>query len=141
MPSVFTHIAVPLAIGLGLGKKSIPIPLLAAGLLGSVIPDLDVIGLQHGIAYADQFGHRGFTHSIAFAISLGVLAFIFSKVLRTNRLLAFLFVCACTLSHPLLDAMSNGGHGVALFWPIDNARYFFSWRPIEVAHIGLRFFK
>jgi inner membrane protein len=43
-------------------------------------------------------------------------------------------------SHPLLDTLTNGGLGCALFWPFDNARYFAPWRPIPVSPIGLGFF-
>lgn len=140
MPSVFSHIAVPLAIGLGLGKKRVSRPLLVAGLFASVFPDLDVLGAQFGIAFASEWGHRGFSHSIVFAILCGLLALLFSRQLQAGKLSAFLFISICTLSHPLLDALSNGGLGVALYWPFDNTRHFFQWRPIEVAHIGLRFF-
>jgi inner membrane protein len=39
-------------------------------------------------------------------------------------------------SHPLLDCMTDGGRGCALFWPLDGARHFAPWRPIPVAPIG-----
>jgi inner membrane protein len=47
---------------------------------------------------------------------------------------------ACTASHPLLDALTNGGLGVALFWPWSDARLFAPWRPIAVSPIGAGFF-
>jgi inner membrane protein len=50
------------------------------------------------------------------------------------RLLAFFFVI--TASHGVLDAMTNGGLGVAFFAPFDSTRYFFPWRPIVVSPIG-----
>src|SRR5690606_25557942 len=59
MPTIFTHPAVPIAIGYGLGSNIIPPRLIVAGIAASVIPDLDVIAFKFGIAYADQFGHRG----------------------------------------------------------------------------------
>ncbi len=34
------------------------------------IPDLDAIGFWLGVPYKSFFGHRGFTHSIAFAVLL-----------------------------------------------------------------------
>jgi inner membrane protein len=43
-------------------------------------------------------------------------------------------------SHPLLDTLTNGGLGIALFWPFDHTRYFAPWRPIPVSPIGLGFF-
>jgi inner membrane protein len=42
-----------------------------------------------------------------------------------------------TASHGMLDAMTDGGLGVAFFAPFDNARYFFPWRPILVSPIGI----
>ena len=43
------------------------------------------------------------------------------------------------LSHGLLDALTSGGLGVALLWPISDARFFAPWRPIPVARIGAAF--
>jgi inner membrane protein len=46
-----------------------------------------------------------------------------------------------TASHGLLDAMTDGGLGVAFFAPFDNHRYFLPWTPIRVSPIGIgRFF-
>jgi len=46
-----------------------------------------------------------------------------------------------TASHGFLDAMTNGGLGVAFFSPFDNTRYFLPWRPIVVSPISVnRFF-
>lgn len=36
------------------------------GVVCSMIPDLDVIGLAFGVRYGDPWGHRGMTHSIFF---------------------------------------------------------------------------
>jgi inner membrane protein len=52
---------------------------------------------------------------------------------------AYLFLA--TASHGILDALTNGGLGVAFFSPFYNGRYFFPWRPIRVSPISLgRFF-
>jgi inner membrane protein len=42
-----------------------------------------------------------------------------------------------TASHGMLDAITNGGLGVAFFAPFDNSRHFFSWRPVLVSPIGI----
>jgi inner membrane protein len=42
-----------------------------------------------------------------------------------------------SLSHPLLDMLTNGGLGCALFWPFSTDRIFFPIGPIPVAPIGL----
>jgi inner membrane protein len=31
--------------------------------------------------------------------------------------------------------MTNGGMGIAFFWPFDNTRYFLPWRPILVSPV------
>lgn len=109
-------------------------------MIACVLPDLDVIGFKFGIEYASQFGHRGFTHSIFFALVLGLIALIAHKKLDCSPIAAFLFISVCTVSHPLLDALTDGGLGVALFWPYDNMRFFFPWTGIEVSAMGRGFF-
>jgi inner membrane protein len=51
---------------------------------------------------------------------------------------SYLFLA--TASHGLLDAMTDGGLGVAFFSPFENSRYFLPWRPIVVAPISIRRF-
>jgi inner membrane protein len=58
---------------------------------------------------------------------------------RTGGALA-LYFAAITATHPLLDALTDGGLGVALFAPFSPDRYFLPWRPIEVSPIGPSFF-
>src|SRR5262249_48056135 len=41
------------------------------------------------------------------------------------------------VSHGVLDAMTNGGLGVAFFSPFNTRRYFLPWRPIPVSPIGV----
>ncbi len=98
----------------------------------SMLPDLDVIGFRFGIPYGAPFGHRGATHSIAFALAVGVLGFF---ITRRNWRSTFA-VTLVVLSHPLLDMLTDGGLGVALFWPLTPHRYFFPWTPLPVAPIG-----
>ena len=53
----------------------------------------------------------------------------------------FVFVFLATASHGVLDAMTNGGLGIAFFSPFNNDRYFLPWRPIRVSPISVtRFF-
>jgi len=110
--------------------------------LCSVLPDADVIGFRFGVHYGDLWGHRGMTHSLLFALILGVLAAArFRPDWRGDgwKLAALLVVI--TASHGLLDACTNGGLGVAFFAPFDRTRYFFPWQPILVSPIGAqRFF-
>lgn len=140
MPTVITHAAVPLLLGAAAGRREVSPRLLAAGAIAAMLPDADVLAFKFGVAYADAFGHRGATHSVALAVTLAALAACAWRLLRTSPARAFVFVGLSTLSHPLLDALTDGGLGVALAWPFSAERFFFSWRPIEVSPIGARFF-
>lgn len=140
MPTVFAHALVPIAIGLGLGSRRIPPRLLMAGAAAAMLPDADVVAFKFGIAYADALGHRGASHSVVFALLLGVLAALYRSPLRTRARTAFLFVACSGLSHPLLDMLTNGGLGVALLWPWSEQRFFAPWQVIEVSPFAHRFF-
>jgi inner membrane protein len=107
----------------------------------SVLPDIDSIGFHLGVPYGSLWGHRGITHSLLFAAMLAIaLAFAARRAFAPAWKLG-VFVFAVTVSHGVLDAMTNGGLGVAFFAPFDTTRYFFSWRPIQVSPIGVsRFF-
>ncbi len=114
------------------------------GALCSVVPDLDVIGFHFGIHYGDFWGHRGFTHSLLFAVLLATLALLLTfrqAVPGLSRFALWMYFFLATASHGVLDAMTNGGLGVAFFSPFNNIRYFLPWRPIRVSPIGVtRFF-
>lgn len=73
MPTIITHAAVPLCLGLGLGTKVIPPRLLFAGIVLAMLPDADVLAFKFGVAYGNIFGHRGFTHSLLFALVVPIL--------------------------------------------------------------------
>src|SRR5881396_1611409 len=111
----------------------------------SILPDADVIGFAFGIEYGDLLGHRGLSHSLMFAglWSLLVVLWEYRVVQRYSghwwAMLGLFFLA--TASHGVLDAMTNGGLGVALFSPFDTTRFFFPWRPISVSPVGVgRFF-
>ena len=137
MPTILTHSAVPLALGLGLGARIVPRRLLLAGVVASILPDLDVVAFRLHIAYADTLGHRGASHSLAFALFVALLALLGARHLQTSRRTAFLYIAACAASHPLLDMFTNGGLGVALWWPWSDARVFSAWQVIEVSPLSL----
>lgn len=140
MPTIFSHAAVPIALAVGAGSRAIPSRLLAAGAAAAMLPDLDVLTFHFGVAYGDAFGHRGATHSLFFAVVLGLVALAFAARLCTDRIAAFAFVAFSAASHGLLDMLTDGGSGIALFWPFSDERLFFPWQVIEVSPLGLRFF-
>lgn len=137
MPTILTHPAVPLAIGLGLGSKIIPRPLLVAGVVASILPDLDVLAYKFGIPYTSVYSHRGFTHSIEVALAIAILAAFAARHLKTTATSAFLFIFGAALSHGLLDSFTNGGSPIAFLWPFSDERFFAPWRFIEVSPIGI----
>lgn len=115
------------------------------GIIYSILPDADVIGFAWGIPYSSPWGHRGFTHSLAFALALALLTAVVIKArantTRIQALLHTVFLFLCLSSHGFADALTDGGLGVAFFFPFDNQRYFLPWRPVAVSPIGAsRFF-
>lgn len=103
MPTVITHAAVPLCIGLGLGSKAIPPRLLFAGIILAMLPDADVLSFKFGVAYGNVFGHRGFTHSLVFAFVVPLLCVLIGRRwFRAGLIRCWLFFDAprdkCTLS-------------------------------------------
>lgn len=144
MASAISHAVAALGIGSCFYCSNTSKRVWLAGAICSVVPDLDVIGFRFGIHYGDFWGHRGFTHSLAFAAMLAglVTATLGRRGLTgIGRLALFAYLFLATASHGVLDAMTNGGLGVAFFSPFNNARYFLPWRPIRVSPIGIaRFF-
>jgi inner membrane protein len=144
--SAITHFIVGAALALpALESKPIrkvlpgwAIPV-SSGLLG-VAPDLDTFVMRaFGIPFGGFFGHRGFFHSPFFLILLcAVLAGIVAR--RAWFWLALMWAVSA-VTHPLLDALTDGGSGVMLLFPFSDARLFFPWRPIHVSPLEIsRFF-
>ncbi len=140
MASLLTHPVVPVAIAMIAGREHVSARLLFAGVAASMLPDADVLAFRFGIDYADAFGHRGATHSAVFALFVGGLGALAAPALHGRRAVAFAFLAAACVSHALLDMLTNGGLGVALWWPQTDARYFFPARVLEVSPIGVRRF-
>ena len=134
MPTVFSHPAVPIAIGLGLGRKVIPTRLIIVGIVLSILPDLDVLAFRFGISYSSDVGHRGFSHSLTFA---AVTALLGASLFRDGFTKAFWFLFAASASHGIYDAFTNGGLGIAHFWPLSAERFFAPIQPIEVSPLSL----
>jgi len=144
LASLVSHAAAALGIGTIFARAEIPKRVWAIGAVCSILPDVDVAGFRFGIRYGDFWGHRGFTHSLLVAGVIATLALVAGPpraLLGLSRGWLWLYFFLATASHGILDAMTNGGLGVAFFSPFDNTRYFFPWRPILVSPISLtRFF-
>lgn len=141
MPSAISHLIAGSSAGYAFYRGEKGFRFWISLLLLSLIPDLDVLAFQLGIAYSHPLGHRGFFHSLTFALMLGIA---FALLLRRGHRgasrdigrLALAFSIVASL-HPLLDAMTNGGLGIGLFIPFDNQRYFLPWTPIVVSPLGI----
>jgi len=140
MPSAFGHVLVPLSLRAGLGGARMNWRLTAFCAVSAVLPDLDVVGFVFRVPYGSVWGHRGASHSLVSALLWALVSLAFAKGLQAKRLTIFVVVWISTTSHTLLDAFTNGGKGVALFWPFSAERFFFPYRPILVSPIGAGFF-
>jgi len=141
MPTVVGHAAVALALGTTFVPAGAPARIWLAGAACAVLPDVDVVAFSLGLPYGHLLAHRGVTHSLAFAALLAavVAAALFPEVQdRAGRARLWTYLFLATASHGVLDAMTDGGSGIAFLAPFDGTRYFLPWRPIEVSPIGLR---
>ena len=108
--------------------------LLAAITIAAAAVDLDAVGRPFGrgdVAWLG--GHRTLTHSLTFALVLGV-AIGFAAWLGSDRRRwgTWGLVAACAIAtHGLLDAMTTYGGGVAFLAPWSWARYKFAWQPLS----------
>jgi inner membrane protein len=126
-------LAVPLALAVALGPDIVPPELLVLALVCSMLPDVDALGLWLGIPYEHPFGHRGFTHSLPFAAALAGTGTLFAPALGSDPLTAFVVLLVSAASHGVIDALTNGGLGIAFFSPFSSRRSFLPWRVIEVS--------
>jgi inner membrane protein len=140
VPTIFSHAIAAAAVAHAYPEQRLPPRFWVWTAVCSMLPDADVIGFAFGVRYADMLGHRGLSHSFVFAAVVGaIVAALYGNGTPRRGLLAVYFATV-TASHALLDALTDGGLGVALFAPFINERYFLPWRPIEVSPIGPNFF-
>jgi inner membrane protein len=68
------------------------------------------------------------THSLLFAylLSAAFVTMWYRRRAREAQVGIFVYLFLCTTSHSVLDALTDGGLGVAFFYPFDTRRYFFS---------------
>jgi inner membrane protein len=133
------HIAVGMALGRHEAGPSSRRRLAASMAIFSalaLLPDADVIAFKFGIPYAAPWGHRGASHSLLFAalVAVGILGV--ARLLRLSPMRTGVLALLAVGSHGLLDALTDGGLGAALLWPLSNARLFAPVRPLPVAPIG-----
>jgi inner membrane protein len=90
--------------------------LLFGGIL-AICPDLDYV-IFEGALHLHGW-HRGLTHSIGFALIVGVLA---SLAFSSQRIRSALILSLAIASHAFLDLLT-GGERVEILWPWSTRRY------------------
>ena len=141
MASAFTHAVAAGTLGAALYRPGWSARVWVLGVLCSIAPDADLVGVPLGIPFGGMLGHRGLTHSLLFA---GALAAVVVAVgvrsrpagLSSARLWLYFFLA--TASHGVLDALTDGGPGIGFLAPFDDTRYFVPFRPLVVSPIGIR---
>ena len=129
MPSAFTHAFAAAALG------TVIIPeqrrLIALGALCAVLPDADVVGFSVGVPYEHVLGHRGLSHSLAFAACLaGVLTWATVQMGQRNpRRAPQPLPVPCHRVARRLRRDDERRPGVAFFAPFSGERYFFPGDP------------
>lgn len=137
MPSV-GHVMVGLAAGrLQARRRQEVAGSMLLFTLVSMLPDLDGIGYLAGVPYEATFGHRGALHSVGMAVVFALAMGLLARFVKLSFARVALVTFGALVVHDLSDAATDGGLGVALWWPLSDARVFLPWTPIPVAPIGL----
>ncbi|WGF93161.1 metal-dependent hydrolase [Aequorivita marisscotiae] len=114
-----TQIVLGAAVGEAVLGKKIGNKAMVLGAIAGTIPDLDVLSSHFTDTVTALEIHRGFTHSIVFAVTFGLLfgwlLSLWDKRASLKEWSWFWFLCFVT--HPLLDAHTTWG--TQLFWPLD----------------------
>jgi inner membrane protein len=119
-----------------LPRWTIPV---ASGLLAAA-PDLDLAGKRaFGIPDTSLLSHRGLFHSPFFLILFSAALAGILALGHSRKAFAWLWLvwAGCMVTHPVLDALTDGGSGVMLLLPFTRARLFFPWRPIHTPPGGI----
>jgi inner membrane protein len=132
MCTIYTHGVVGLGAGTLFARSKMPASFWLLAALLPMLPDADSFW---DAPYGTMLGHRGFTHSLLFALAVALAAgALLRHRLRYVPLVIFIFIIIG--SHGILDAFTDGGFGIPLLWPFSNHRVG-PWGPIHVSDIGL----
>ena len=73
MPTVMSHAIAALALGPAFRRAGWPARVWWAAAICAAVPDADVLGVFAGVPLGSLLGHRGLTHSLAFAAALAAI--------------------------------------------------------------------
>ena len=144
MPSIISHAAAGAALSVAFAPEGAPGRYWPLAIVLAVLPDADSLLYYFRICYYYTLSHRGFFHSpfLGLIVSFLVMALVFRKeaLFSGRRIRYFSIFFLIWMSHGLLDALTNGGRGVAFFSPFSPERYFLPWTPIQVSPIRIKSF-
>jgi inner membrane protein len=133
MATIYTHPVVGICFAKLYATRPMPRTYWGLAAVLPVLPDLDAFSLA---GYGTPLGHRGFTHSLVFALGLGLIAAgLTYRYFRTSWWGLTGLCFAIIASHGLLDAFTKGGAGIPFFWPLPGR--FGNWGPLPASNIGL----
>lgn len=92
--------------------------LLLAGAFLGICPDFDYA--LNWLRISGGGWHHGFTHSILFALFLGLTT---AAVLGGSKLRSIVVFSCAAVSHTLVDFLMTESTGVALWWPFTDRRF------------------
>ena len=136
MPSIVAHAVAGAAVATAVfSPRPVPCRVWITAAVVAAVPDVDAIGRPFGNLAIEALvgGHRGFMHSVLFAVLLS--AVVVGGFFRTpqwtglHRRLWTAFALAIA-SHGVLDAISAIGNGVTFWAPVSWAHYEFPWQPL-----------
>ena len=123
-----THIALGACIGEAFFEKGFGKKAMLWGALAQSIPDIDFIASFWLNPAEDLLAHRGFTHSLLFAVLIApVFALAADKIHRPHNISFrkwLLFFYAEVILHLFLDGFNN--YGVGWFEPFSHQRFSFN---------------
>src|SRR6187401_2673959 len=91
-------------------RVELPLSMIGWALL-SMLPDSDVIGFSLGVSYDSVWGHRGVTHSFAFALLVGGVVALVARARHAPAVRTGVLASLVVTSHGLLDTLTDGGRG------------------------------
>jgi inner membrane protein len=143
MASIISHAAAGAALSIALAPNGTSARYWPVAIAVAVLPDADSVLYYFRISYY-SIGHRGFFHSPFFGliVSFVVMAlFLRKEALFSGRWFRYGSIFFLIwLSHGFLDALTNGGRGVAFLAPFSSERFFLPWTPIQVSPMRIQSF-
>lgn len=124
-----THAVLGAAVGQAGYRRRLGRRALAVGAVAALLPDADIIAGWIGGPYAAWLYHRGPTHSVWFAATVGpLLGWLLWRRLGGERGAWMGLITLALLTHPLIDLVTQ--YGTQLLAPISDARFAIAAMPI-----------